>query len=100
MPKFLLISCLLLFTVIASPSVEKGSLMSFQYATAEAADQGGMAKVQLILKKMRSSMSSLKDLDELEKVGMSKRDVDRMRRAMNQKIKQMTDQAVDLIIAL
>jgi len=52
------------------------------------------------LKKMRSSMSSLKDLDELEKVGMSKRDVDRMRRAMNQKIKQMTDQAVDLIIAL
>jgi len=100
MPKFLLISCLLLFAVIASPSVEKGSLMSLHYAAAEAANQDGMAKVQLILKKMRSSMSSLKDLDELEKAGMSKRDVDRMRRAMNQKIKQMTDHAVDLILAL
>jgi len=60
----------------------------------------GMADVQLILKKLRSSMTSMSDFDELEKAGMEAADVDRMRRAMKRKIKQMTDDAVDLIRAL
>jgi len=66
--------------------------MHIAYPTAHAADQ--MGQIQLILKKLRSSMSSMKDFDELERAGMSKKDVDRMRRAMSQKIKQLTDDAV------
>jgi len=42
----------------------------------------------------------MKDLDELEKAGMSKEDVDRMRRAMEQKIQQLTDEAIASIHAL
>ena len=57
----------------------------------------GIESVQLILKKLRGSMASMKDLDALEEAGMSKDDVNRMRRAMKQKIKQMTNDAVDLI---
>jgi len=66
--------------------------MSIQYPSVQAA--GEMGKIQLILKKLRTSMSSMKDFDELEKAGMSKKDVDRMRRAMTQKIEQLTDDAV------
>jgi len=70
--------------------------VSLNYAQASAAENG-MAKIQLILKKLRGSMSSMKDFDELETAGMPKRDVDRMRRAMTQKIKQLTDEAVQSI---
>ncbi len=64
------------------------------------AAEGNMAQVQLILKKLRSSMENMKDFDELEKAGMEKRDVDRLRKAMKGKIKQMTSDAVDLIRVL
>ena len=59
-----------------------------------------MAQVQLILKKLRSSMSNMKDFDELEAAGMEKEDVDRLRNAMKGKIKQMTSDAVGLIRVL
>jgi len=66
---------------------------------ASAAD-ANMAQVQLILKKLRSSMANMKDFDELEEAGMDKKDVDRLRNAMKGKIKQMTSDAVDLIRVL
>lgn len=64
------------------------------------AEEGNMSQVRLILKKLRGSMASMKDFDELEEQGMDRADVDRMRRAMKQKIKQMTNDTVDLIRAL
>jgi len=66
--------------------------MTLGYQSAHAL--GDMAKIQLILQKLRTSMGSMKDFDELEKAGMPKKDVDRMRRAMTQKIQQLTDDAV------
>jgi len=66
---------------------------------AHAADNN-MAQVQLILKKLRSSMANMKDFDDLEAAGMDKKDVDRLRNAMKGKIKQMTTEAVDLIRVL
>jgi len=89
---------LLLLATVASPSIEKNSLISPQYVIAIAED--GIDKVQLIMKKLRASMASMKDLDELEKAGMSKKNVDRMRRAMTHKTDQMINEAVDLIHAL
>ncbi|HID35874.1 MAG TPA: hypothetical protein EYP39_00620 [Ghiorsea sp.] len=67
---------------------------------AGAAEDVNMAQVQLILKKLRSSMANMKDFDELEEAGMEKSDVDRLRNAMKGKIKQMTSDAVDLIRVL
>lgn len=89
---------LFLFIAISAPGAGLSTLNP-HYAPAVAADDA-MGKVQLILKKMRSSMASMKDFDDLERAGMSKKDVDRMRRAMEQKIKQMTEEAVGLIEAL
>jgi len=66
---------------------------------ANAADVN-MVQVQLILKKLRSSMANMKDFDDLEEAGMDKKDVDRLRSAMKNKIKQMTSDAVDLIRVL
>ena len=71
---------------------------SIGIAQAQAADN--MAQVRLILKKLRGSMASMKDFDELEAAGMDKTDVDRLRKAMKGKIKQMTADAVELITAL
>jgi hypothetical protein len=64
------------------------------------AEENNMTQVRLILKKLRGSMASMKDFDELEDIGMDKADVNRMRRAMKLKIKQMTSDAVELITAL
>ncbi|MDQ6987245.1 MAG: hypothetical protein Q9M25_05540 [Mariprofundaceae bacterium] len=88
----------LIVAVVVAPSISPVS-MQLQYPQA-VADEGSMAKIQLILRKLRSSMSSMKDFDELEKVGMPKSDVDRMRRAMTRKIKQLTDEAINSIRAL
>ena len=93
MKKFLLVCSVMMFSV---------SMLGSSYAlipTASAAD-GNMAQVQLILKKLRSSMANMKDFDELEEAGMDKKDVDRLRKAMKGKIKQMTSDAVDLIRVL
>jgi len=80
-----------LMIALVGPSLSPTSV-SVSYPTVQAASS--MSQIQLILKKLRASMSSMKDFDELEKAGMSKKDVDRMRRAMTQKIKQLTDDAV------
>ena len=70
----------------------------YQVQAAEAGD--GMNRLNLILKKLRDAMGSMKDFDELEKAGLSKKDVDRMRRAMNDKIRQMMEDAIYAIRSL
>jgi len=94
------IAVTVVFGALVSANIAPAA-MNFSYVQqAMAADDTGMGKVSLLLKKLRASMASIKDLDELEKAGMSKRDVDRMRRAMQQKIQQLTDEAVASIHAL
>lgn len=90
------------FLLVCSVVIFSASMLGSSYAlipTASAAD-ANMAQVQLILKKLRSSMANMKDFDELEDAGMDKVDVDRLRNAMKGKIKQMTSDAVDLIRVL
>jgi len=88
----------LMIGLVLSLSMVSLSPASVGIAQVQAADN--MAQVRLILKKLRSSMASLKDFDELEAAGMDKADVDRLRNAMKGKIKQMTTDAVELITAL
>ncbi len=87
-----------LLLLISAP-IWSPTTMHLQYSQAVAAENS-MAKIQLILKKLRGSMSSMKDFDELEKSGMPKKDVDRMRRAMSHKINQLTDEAISSIQSL
>jgi len=87
-----------LMVLMIAPAISPAS-MQLEYPQAVAAENS-MAKIQLILKKLRGSMTSMKDLDELEQSGMPKRDVDRMRRAMDHKIKQLTDEAISSIQSL
>ena len=68
-----------------------------QAIAAEKSEASGMERMQLILKKLRSTMASMKDFDDLEEAGMAKVQVDRMRKAMTQKIQQLTDDAVGSI---
>ncbi len=77
-----------------------GSLGLGVPVAAAADQQSGMERVRLILKKLRDAMGSMKDFDELEEAGMPKKDVDRMRHAMETKIKQMMDDALQAIQSL
>ncbi len=71
------------------------------YTQAVAAERDkGMQRLNLILKKLRDAMGSMKDFDELEKAGLRKKDVDRMRQAMRHKIQQMMEDAIYAIRAL
>ncbi|HXH65241.1 MAG TPA: hypothetical protein VNH42_07030 [Mariprofundaceae bacterium] len=69
-------------------------------ADAAAATEDKMAQITLIIKKLRESMASLKDLDALEQAGMPKKDVDRMRRALEQKNQEMINEAIAEIQSL
>jgi len=98
--KGLLLS-MMLSAILFAPGVSSTSMQAqYAQASAEESVMADMAKIQLILKKLRGSMASLSDLDDLERAGMDKRDVNRMRRAMKQKIKQLIDEAIDSIEAL
>jgi len=89
---------MMLSAMLFAPGVSSTS-MQVQYAQASAEENvmANMAKTQLILKKLRGSMAIISDLDDLERAGMDKRDVNRMRRAMNQKIKQLMDEAIEAL---
>jgi hypothetical protein len=69
-------------------------------ATPATASSDKMAQITLIIKKLRESMASLKDLDALEKAGMPKKDVDRMRQALEQKNQEMINEAIAEIQSL
>jgi len=92
----------LFFVIAAAPTAPNGNIkaLTFSYTELHAEEKDSIGQVQLIMKKLRASMSSMKDFDELESAGMSKDDVDRMRRAMTQKIEKLTQEAVGLIRAL
>ncbi len=92
----------LLFALVALPWLGSHGVgvPGWKSSQAFAEEGGSVAQVQLIMKKLRASMASMKDFDELEKAGMNKKDVDRMRRAMQQKIEKLTEEAVGLIRAL
>jgi len=92
----ILVVGLMLSAGVFTATPHQGSI-SFSMPMAQA---DGMGQVQLVLKKLRNSMASMKDFDALEDAGMDRKDVDRMRRAMKSKIKQMVNDAVDLIRAL
>lgn len=62
--------------------------MSPVYASAH------LAELKTILAKLRESMASMKELDDLEQVGMPASEVDLMRQALKQKINEMTSEAL------
>jgi len=87
--------------VCAVPSSMTLKLAGYQHVeAAEATTSNNMKRVTLIIRKLRDAMASMKDFDELEKAGLAKKDVDRMRRAMNDKIQQMMEDAIYAIRAL
>ena len=88
------------FALAAPLSISESTpTVGYQYASAaEAVD--GMKRLNLIIKKLRDAMGSMKDFDELEKAGLNKKDVDRMRQAMESKIRQMMEDAIYAIRSL
>jgi len=85
--------------VLAPATGVMTSFASIPVADAAAADDK-MAQITLIIKKLRESMASLKDLDALEQAGMPKKDVDRMRKALEQKNQEMINEAIAEIQSL
>lgn len=86
---------------LAAPAHFSPASHTLAYAPAQAEDAiSGMKRLNLILKKLRDAMGSMKEFDDLEKAGLRKKDVDRMRRAMNDKINQMMEDAIYAIRAL
>ncbi len=66
----------------------------------QASSNDSMARLRIILQKLQDAMASMKDFDKLEQAGMPKKQVDRMRRAMQLKINQMMEEAIKDIHAL
>jgi len=97
-----MIGVFLIFTTatISIPGISNTLFVSQVAAAERSRTSDGMQRVRLVLKKLQDAMASMKDLDELEKSGMSKKSVNRMRRAMQLKINQMMEDAIKDIRAL
>jgi len=91
MKKIIVIGIFALLLGTAAPVV---SLDGMSYPLVRAAEDSGMKKVHIILQKLQDAMVSMKDFDQLEAVGMPKKNVDRMRRAMQTKINQMMEEVI------
>ncbi|MDQ6969753.1 MAG: hypothetical protein Q9M16_04520 [Mariprofundus sp.] len=101
MKKYLLVTMVALIVACSAPLSMSSLSTGFQSLQAAETNTGNnMKRVTLIIKKLRDAMGSMKDFDELEKAGLAKKDVDRMRRAMNAKIQQMMEDAIYAIRAL
>jgi len=87
-------------TAPVSSTSTSASLLGYSHVLAAESASAGMKRVTLIIRKLREAMGSMKDFDELEKAGLRKKDVDRMRRAMQAKIQQMMEDAIYAIRAL
>jgi len=98
----MIFGALLMFAVVTIqlPHTSRGLFISSVAAAEQGNAAGGMGHVRLILKKLQDAMANMKDLDELEKSGMPKESVDRMRRVMQIKINQMMEDAIKDIRAL
>ena len=77
-----------------------GASVGVARAAGAAASADSMARLHIILQKLQDAMASMKDFDKLEKAGMPKAQVDRMRRAMQMKINQMMEEAIKNIHSL
>jgi len=97
--KYLFVMMMAFGVAVVSPLSITSTSVGYQQA--QAADAvSGMKRVTIIIRKLREAMSSMKDFDELEKAGLRKKDVDRMRRAMDAKIQQMMEDAIYAIRAI
>ncbi len=94
MKKYILALTLAMAFAFYAPLSISTASMGYQHAQAAESASAGMKRVTLIIKKLRDAMGSMKDFDELEKAGLRKKDVDRMRRAMDTKIQQMMEDAI------
>lgn len=90
---------MLAVTTVQFPASAGGLLIRAAHAS-EQGTSGKMQRIRLVLKKLQDAMASMKDLGALEKAGMPKKNVDRMRRAMQLKIDQMMEEAIKDIRAL
>jgi len=98
--KRLPIAMMMMFAVMLGSNMTLSGYSVTMVPSLMAAEAVSMDRVRLQLKKLRDAMSSMQDLDELEKAGMPKSDVDRMRRAMQSKITDMMNDAMQSIRAL
>jgi len=92
MKKIIVIGIFALMLGSAAPSFYANGML---YNSISAAESGSsMNQIHIILKKLQDAMTSMKDFDELESAGMPKKNVDRMRRAMDLKINQMMAEVI------
>ena len=54
-------------------------------------------EMRLLMQKLRNLLASAKDIDDLEKSGLSRADANRMRRALKSKISAMTSDVIAAI---
>ena len=100
MKKYLFIMMMAFGIAVMAPASMTLTQTGYQQAQAADAAVSSMKRVTIIIRKLREAMSSMKDFDELEKAGLRKKDVDRMRRAMDAKIQQMMEDAIYAIRAI
>ena len=91
MSKQIKIMAFAILLAVAAPIVPAQSNAAPQAQSSE------IHNLKLVLSKLRESMAAAKDLGQLEEAGLPKKDVDRLRRAMESKIKQLVDNAITTI---
>lgn len=97
--RFLIILTLIAAPVLISPQYTYAAVNKTMLTdqTAGVIDED---KLSIMLKKLRSQMLSMKDLNQLEAIGMNKRDVDRMRNVLQAKIETMIQETITVIHSL
>jgi len=88
---------LLLVLMLAIAPIVEASIPNTSMAADTYSNSQDMQQVQLLMHKLRGLLSSAKDVDGLEEMGMSKSDARRMRQALKTKISAMASDVISAI---
>ena len=96
----LLLLLLLCLPGVLSPAYAVEANHHFAGRAIFLSDQQRMIYLRTVIAKLRETTKAMKDVSELEQLGMPPREIERLQQAMEIKTKQLMDQALVLIKGL
>lgn len=88
---------LIFILLLSSSSAFAGETVNLLPHSGSGEPSQGISNLRIVLSKLSETLKTNQDLEALKKMGMPDREVERLKQALNLKVKQLTDDAIYVI---
>lgn len=88
---------LIFILLLSSSSAFAGETVNLLPHSDSGQSSQGISNLRIVLSKLSETLKTNQDLEVLKKMGMPDREVERLKQALNLKVKQLTDDAIYVI---